>query len=71
MSGVANALRLLREAPPRQTQADLAEALGVSRQTVIAIETGRYTPSLDLALKIAAYYRKPVEEIFWRERARK
>ena len=46
------------------TQADLAEKLGVSRQTVNAIETEKYDPSLPLALKIAKIFRKPVEEIF-------
>ena len=46
------------------TQADLAEKLGVSRQTVNAIETEKYDPSLPLAFKIAKIFRKPVEEIF-------
>ena len=45
------------------TQADLAEKLGVSRQTVNAIETEKYDPSLPLAFKIAKIFRKPVEEI--------
>jgi putative transcriptional regulator len=46
------------------TQADLAERLGVSRQTVIAIESGRYDPSLPLAFAIARVFGKPIEEIF-------
>ncbi len=46
------------------TQAELAEKLGVSRQTVNAIETEKYDPSLPLAFKIAKLFRKPVEEIF-------
>lgn len=46
------------------TQADLAQRLGVSRQTVNAIETEKYDPSLPLAFKIAKLFRKPVEEIF-------
>ena len=46
------------------TQADLAERLGVSRQTVNAIETEKYDPSLPLAFKIAKIFRRPVEEIF-------
>lgn len=46
------------------TQEDLARALGVSRQTVIAIEKGNYAPSICLALKIAQYFNKPVEKIF-------
>jgi putative transcriptional regulator len=46
------------------TQGDLAEKLGVSRQTVNAIETGRYEASLSLAFTIAALFRKRVDEIF-------
>jgi putative transcriptional regulator len=46
------------------TQAELAEKLGVSRQTVNAVETEKYDPSLPLAFKIAKVFRKPVEEIF-------
>ena len=58
-----NAIRDLR-AGVSWTQADLAEKLGVSRQTVNAIETEKYDPSLPLAFKIAKLFRKPVEEIF-------
>ncbi len=50
------------------TQAELAERLGVSRQTVIAIETGRYDPSLPLAFLIAEVFRRPVETIFSRDK---
>ncbi len=46
------------------TQADLAERLGVSRQTINAIETEKYDPSLPLAFKMAKLFRKSVEEIF-------
>lgn len=46
------------------TQADLAEKLGVSRQTVNAIETEKYDPSLPLAFKIAKLFHRAVEEIF-------
>jgi putative transcriptional regulator len=46
------------------TQEDLAKAVGVTRQTIIAIEKGNYTPSVLLALKIAQYFNKPVESIF-------
>ena len=46
------------------TQADLAEKLGVSRQTVNAIETEKYDPSLPLAFKIAKIFRRPLEDIF-------
>lgn len=45
-------------------QEDLAKALRVSRQTVNAIETGRYLPSLPLAIALARYFGKPVEELF-------
>jgi len=46
------------------TQEELARAVGVTRQTVIAIEKGNYVPSVLLAMKIAALFKKPVEEIF-------
>ncbi len=45
-------------------QEDLAEAVGVSRQTIIAIEKGNYTPSVLLALKIAKFFKVRVDEIF-------
>ena len=46
------------------TQQDLAVAIGVSRQTINSIESGRYVPSISLALKIAAYFGKTVNDIF-------
>jgi putative transcriptional regulator len=46
------------------TQEDFASAVGVSRQTVISIEKGNYTPSIHLALKIAAFFKTRVESIF-------
>jgi len=58
-----NGLRVLR-AQRGWSQAELAERLGVSRQTVNAIETARYDPSLPLAFKIATTFNKPIEEIF-------
>jgi len=58
-----NGVRDLR-AQLNLTQAELAEKLGVSRQTVNAIETEKYDPSLPLAFKIAKVFRKPVEQIF-------
>ena len=58
-----NTLKTLR-AECDWSQADLAEKLGVSRQTVNAIETGKYDPSLPLAFKIAALFEKKIEEIF-------
>ena len=58
-----NRLRELR-ATRRWSQAELADRLDVSRQTVNAIETGRYDPSLPLAFKIAAVFEQPIESIF-------
>ncbi|MEV6971678.1 helix-turn-helix transcriptional regulator [Hamadaea sp. NPDC051192] len=46
------------------SQADLAAAMGVSRQTVNSIETGRYTPSLPLAIALARFFETTVEEMF-------
>ncbi len=46
------------------SQAQLAEAMGVSRQTINSIETGRYIPSLPLALALARYFKTTVEEVF-------
>lgn len=60
---VKNRLRSLREVQAL-SQGDLAERLQVSRQTINAIETGKYNPSLELALEIAAYFGLAVEEIF-------
>ena len=45
-------------------QEDLAQALGVSRQTVISLEKGKYNPSLSLAFRLARYFEIPIEEIF-------
>jgi len=60
---VKNRLRELR-AERRWSQADLADRLGVSRQTVNAIETERYDPSLPLAFRMAALFGCPIERIF-------
>jgi putative transcriptional regulator len=60
---VKNRLKVLR-AERDWSQADLAEQLGVSRQTVNALETGRYDPSLPLAFKIARVFGQPIESIF-------
>jgi putative transcriptional regulator len=58
-----NRLRELRAAK-EWSQSDLADKLGVSRQTVNAIETEKYDPSLPLAFKIARLFKQPVEDIF-------
>jgi putative transcriptional regulator len=46
-------------------QQDLADLVGVTRQTIVALEGGAYTPSLALALRIAKVFRKPTEQVFW------
>jgi putative transcriptional regulator len=58
-----NRLRVLR-AERNLSQAELAEKLGVSRQTVNAVETEKYEPSLTLAFKIAYLFKQPIEDIF-------
>jgi putative transcriptional regulator len=58
-----NLLRELR-ATKKWSQGDLADELGVSRQTINAIETEKYDPSLPLAFKIARLFKQPIEEIF-------
>jgi putative transcriptional regulator len=58
-----NQVRALREAKG-WSQGELAEQLAVSRQTINAIETGKYDPSLPLAFRIARLFRKPIEAIF-------
>jgi putative transcriptional regulator len=62
-TAVKNRLRVLR-AEREWSQADLADRLGVSRQTVNFIETGRYDPSLPLAFKVARLFRQAIEDIF-------
>lgn len=61
---VTNDIRRLRFATGEMTQADLAERIGVTRQTVIAIEQGRYSPSLELAFQIARVFSVPLDEVF-------
>ncbi|MBR4265837.1 MAG: helix-turn-helix transcriptional regulator [Bacteroidales bacterium] len=58
-----NTIRVER-AIVRITQAQLADRIGVSRQTIHAVETGKFVPSTVLALKIARYFKKNVEDIF-------
>jgi putative transcriptional regulator len=60
---MTNGMRQLRE-ERGLSQGQLAEELHVSRQTINAIETGRYLPSLPLAFAIARFFRRPIEEIF-------
>ena len=61
-----NRIHVLR-AERRWTQAELAERLHVSRQTINALETGKYAPGLPLAFSIARMFGKPVEEVFLHE----
>lgn len=61
---VENAIRRLRFEANEMTQAALAQAVGVTRQTIIAIEGGRHTPSLELAFRIATAFGKPLEAVF-------
>lgn len=63
-SHVSNNLRALREATDDMTQQALAEEVGVARQTIIAIEQGRFCPSLETALRLALVFDKHVDEIF-------
>ena len=61
---ITNQVRDLRAASGDMTQADLASRIGVTRQTVIAIEQGRYSPSLEVAFKIARVFGVSVDEVF-------
>lgn len=63
---VANCLRELRR-EHELTQEKLAEDLGVTRHTILALEVGRYVPSIELALRLAAHFQRPLETIFWLE----
>jgi putative transcriptional regulator len=61
---VTNRIRALRSAAGDMTQADLAERIGVTRQTVIAIEQGRYSPSLEMAFQIARVFGVALDDVF-------
>lgn len=61
---VTNSIRALRFANGEMTQAELARRLGVTRQTVIAIEQGRYSPSLEMAFQIARIFTVPLDDVF-------
>jgi putative transcriptional regulator len=61
---VTNEIRRLRFANGEMTQADLAQRIGVTRQTIIAIEQGRYSPSLEMAFQIALVFDVPLDEVF-------
>ena len=61
---ITNAIRGLRFAHGEMTQAQLAERVGVTRQTIIAIEQGRYSPSLEVAFQIARVFGVPLDAVF-------
>ena len=61
---VTNSIRALRFAAGEMTQAELAERIGVTRQTIIAIEQGRYSPSLEMAFQIARVFGLPLDGVF-------
>ncbi len=61
---ITNSIRALRFARGEMTQADLAARIGVTRQTLIAIEQGRYSPSLEIAFRIAHVFGVRLDEVF-------
>ena len=61
---VTNSIRTLRFANGEMTQADLADRVGVTRQTIIAIEQGKYSPTLDMAFRIARVFNVSLDEAF-------
>lgn len=61
---VTNSIRTLRFTNGEMTQAELADRLGVTRQTIIAIEQGRYSPSLEMAFQMASVFGVPLEDVF-------
>jgi putative transcriptional regulator len=63
-SRISNNIRTLRFFHDEMTQQELAEKAGITRQTIIAMEKGRYSPSLELAFRIAQAFGVPLEEVF-------
>lgn len=61
---VTNRIRILRFERQEMTQQALADAVGVTRQTIIAIELGKYSPTLEAAFRIAAVFGVPLEQVF-------
>jgi putative transcriptional regulator len=66
---VTNQIRRFRFENGEMTQAELADRIGVTRQTVIAIEQGRYSPSLEMAFQIARVFHVPLDDVFQYEGA--
>lgn len=65
---VRNAIRQLRFQANEMTQQDLAQRIGVTRQTINAIEQGKYSPSLEVAFQIALVFGAPLEQVFQYEK---
>jgi putative transcriptional regulator len=63
-SPISNNIRKLRFEHNEMTQQQLADQVGVTRQTIVAIEKGNYSPSLELAFRIARVFKRPLEEVF-------
>jgi putative transcriptional regulator len=63
-STIRNRIRILRFENGEMTQQALADAVGVTRQTILAIEKGNYSPSLEVAFRIARRFEKTLEEVF-------
>ena len=61
---VTNSIRALRFANGEMTQAELSTRVGVTRQTLIAIEQGKYSPSLEMAFRIARVFKVPLDDVF-------
>ena len=61
---IRNGIRRLRFEAGEMTQEELANRVGVTRQTIIAIEGDKYSPSLDLAFRIATVFKQPLEKVF-------
>ena len=63
MTKITNTIRALRFAHGEMTQAELADKIGVTRQTINAIEQGKYSPTLEMAFQIARLFRAPLEDV--------
>jgi putative transcriptional regulator len=61
---IENQIRTLRFLKGEMTQAELGQAIGVTRQTIAAIEAGKYSPTLEAAFRIAGVFGKPLDEVF-------
>jgi len=61
---ISNHIRTLRFMTGEMTQQELADKTGVTRQTIVAIENGKYSPTLELAFRIARVFQSPLEQVF-------